>query len=96
MPTRIVPPFLALANCAFVVGRRAGLACEREQAAHRTDRQAEHRAATQELGAVHLAGQQLVDQVVLEWPGLIAAVILDPPRQFTIHRLPPCLLGSSA
>ena len=46
----------------------------------------------QELGAVHLAGQQLVDQVVLEWPSLITAVILYPPRQFTIHRyLPPCI-----
>jgi hypothetical protein len=60
----------------------------RERARHDADREAEHRAAAQELGAVELAGDQLVDQVVLDRSRLVAAELLEQPPCLTIHAAP--------
>jgi hypothetical protein len=51
--------------------------------------QPEHGAAAEELRPVHLAADQLVDEVVLERSCLVAAVVLDSPCRFPIqHRTP--------
>jgi len=65
-----------------------GLAGERECAGHHAERETEHRASPQELGAVEVSADQLVDQVVLDRRRLIAAKLLEEPRCITIHAAP--------
>ena len=71
MPTRIVPPALT----AVAARARDGAAAASPANASRLPIMPTERpnivAAAQELGAVHLAADELVDQVVLERPGLL-------------------------
>src|SRR5205085_413887 len=66
--------------------RERGLAGGDEGGAEDRRREAEHRPALDEIAAVHLAVEELVDQRVLDVSGLLAAVLLELPAPFTIHQ----------
>ena len=65
--------------------REIGLAHEAQERADRAGAEAEHRRAAEELLAVELAPDELVDDVVLERPRLVAAVLLDQPLGLAVH-----------
>src|SRR5262249_33191171 len=65
------------------------LADVREQTSEHTCGEAEHRTPAQELRAIQLVTDQLVDQVVLDRAGCPATVLLDRPPRLAVHLLPP-------
>ena len=64
---------------------KLGLAHEPQERADRACPEPEHRRASHELLAIEVASDQLVDDVVLEWAGLVPAVPLDQPLGLAIH-----------
>ena len=86
LPTRSVPPRFAPA--AGAPNASVGLADEPEQCADRPCPKAEHRRSADELLAVELSCDELVDHVVLDGSRRGMAVLLDSPTGLAIHSLP--------
>jgi hypothetical protein len=65
--------------------REVGLAHEAQERADRAGSEPEHRRAAEEVLAIELASDEFVDDVVLERPRLVAAVLLDEPLGLAVH-----------
>ena len=83
MPTRSVPP--RFARRPRRGERDVRLADVAKEQPDRSGAEPEHGGASEELLPIEVAFDQLVDQVVLDWPGLVAPELLDQPPGLAVH-----------
>ena len=81
MPNTYAPPDLGNAG----LGECQGCVECSQDSADRRRREPEYGRAPQEVAAVHLAGQQLVDQCVLDNPRLFPPVLIEASPTFPAH-----------